>query len=53
MALLRDLLPGYQVLFGAAVDEWTAAALAGDGTDSQAPTQVAEAVDALLGVSFD
>ncbi len=37
----------------AAVDEWTAAALAGDGTDSQAPTQVAEAVDALLGVSFD
>ena len=23
VALLRDLLPGYQVFFGAAVDEWT------------------------------
>ena len=36
----------------AVVDEWTSATLAGDGEDAQAPQQVAEAVDALLGVRF-
>ncbi len=36
----------------AVVDEWTAAVLAGDGEDQQAPSQIAEAVDALLGVVF-
>lgn len=36
----------------AEVDEWTSAALAGDGTDPDAPRQVAAAVDALLGVRF-
>lgn len=37
----------------AEVDEWSSAALAGDGTDPDAPRQLAEAVDALLGVRFD
>lgn len=36
----------------AEVDEWSSATLAGDGTDPGAPRQVAEAVDALLGVRF-
>lgn len=37
----------------AEVDEWTAATLAGDGADPDAPGQIAAAVDALLGVRFD
>ena len=36
----------------AEVDEWTSAVLAGDGSDPDAPRQVADAVDALLGVRF-
>jgi L-cysteine:1D-myo-inositol 2-amino-2-deoxy-alpha-D-glucopyranoside ligase len=32
------------------VDAWSAAALAGNGEDGQAPALVAETVDALLGV---
>lgn len=36
----------------AEIDEWSSAVLAGDGDDTAAPTQVAEAVDALLGVRF-
>ncbi|EPH00226.1 cysteine-1-D-myo-inosityl 2-amino-2-deoxy-alpha-D-glucopyranoside ligase [Propionibacterium sp. oral taxon 192 str. F0372] len=35
------------------VDEWVSAVLAGDGDDVSAPAQVAAAVDALLGISFD
>lgn len=34
----------------AEVDEWSSAVLAGDGDDPDAPRQVADAVDALLGV---
>ncbi|SDT13402.1 cysteine--1-D-myo-inosityl 2-amino-2-deoxy-alpha-D-glucopyranoside ligase [Microlunatus soli] len=34
----------------AAVDAWVGASAAADGTDSDAPHQVAEAVDALLGI---
>lgn len=37
----------------AVVDEWTSAVLAGDGDDPDAPGQVAQIVDALLGVHFD
>ncbi len=37
----------------AEVDEWSAATLAGDGEDTQAPGELAAAVDALLGVRFD
>jgi len=36
----------------AVVDEWSSAVLAGDGEDSDAPQRVAQAVDALLGVSL-
>lgn len=36
----------------AVVDEWSSAVLAGDGDDPQAPAEVADMVDALLGVRF-
>ncbi len=34
------------------IDEWTAAALAGDGDDAEAPAIIAAAADALLGVDL-
>lgn len=34
------------------VDDWTASTLADGGSDSQAPSQIADAVDAILGVRF-
>ena len=49
-AALRNDLDSPRAL--AEVDEWTSATLAGDGTDAAAPRQVADAVDALLGVRF-
>ncbi|WIY81517.1 cysteine--1-D-myo-inosityl 2-amino-2-deoxy-alpha-D-glucopyranoside ligase [Propionimicrobium sp. PCR01-08-3] len=48
---MRDDLNSPEAL--AIVDEWSAATLAGDGEDVQSPTQVAEAVDALLGISLN
>jgi L-cysteine:1D-myo-inositol 2-amino-2-deoxy-alpha-D-glucopyranoside ligase len=36
----------------AAVDEWAAATLRGEGDDTEAPTLVARAVDALLGIEL-
>jgi len=36
----------------AAVDDWAEAALAGDGTDADAPVLVARTVDALLGIAL-
>lgn len=47
---LRNNLDAPQAL--AVVDEWSSAVLAGDGGDPDAPAQVAEIVDALLGVRF-
>lgn len=48
---MRDDLNSPEAL--AIVDEWSAATLAGDGEDVRSPTQVAEAVDALLGISLN
>ncbi|MGI5951788.1 MAG: cysteine--1-D-myo-inosityl 2-amino-2-deoxy-alpha-D-glucopyranoside ligase [Brooklawnia sp.] len=50
-AALRNDLNAARAL--AEVDEWSSAVLAGDGADTQSPGQVADAVDALLGVRFD